>query len=51
MFLKTIDAVNATNGGWFKDALSDNKVKIGKIYTLHPIILCYMDIPMHPSFF
>ena len=29
----------------------DNKVKFGeKIYTLQPIILCYMDIPMHPSF-
>ena len=32
-----------------QDGISDNKVKFGKIYTLQPIILCYMDIPMHPS--
>ena len=33
-----------------KDGISDNKVKIGKIYTLQPIILCYMDIRMHTSY-
>ena len=33
-----------------RGGISDNKVKIGKIYTLQPIILYYVDIDMHPSF-
>ena len=33
-----------------KDGISDNKVKFGKISTLQPIMLCYMDIPIHLRF-
>ena len=32
-----------------KDGISDNKVKYGNMCTLQPIVLCYMDIPIHLS--
>ena len=33
---------------FIKDGTSDNKVKYEQIYTSQPIILCYMDIAIHP---